>query len=427
MSGYRALFSTSGGRLFGVVGGELFEYFTGGYYINRGLLGSLTTGQVSIAENETQLIMVDGSLGWTYTPSSNTLTQITDSDFPSATHVVNIDGYFIVNKVNSGTFWWSALRDGTSWDALDYAYAEGIPDNIIALGKVNNELWIFGSESAEIWFDTGNSDSQFERVQQGFVDIGCSAPYSVATIGSTIFWLGGGKQGHGMVFAATGYTPQRISTHAIEYIIEQMASVSDCVAYTYQHEGHFFYVMNFTTGNRTLVYDMKTQMWHEMGAWNTKTSTFDRHRGQCYAYWDGKHYLGDWSNNNLYEMDYSVYTEDSAVIRRVRTGPAVQYNGSRLFFSKFELDVERGVGLTTGQGSAPKMLLTYSDDGGVTWKNDRELSLGALGKYQTRATAYRLGSSKDRVFRVSITDPVKCVITGARVNMEPEAGTVIAQ
>lgn len=427
MGGYRALFPTSGGRLFGVVGGEIFEFFSGGDFVNRGLLGSLTTGQVSISENETQLIIVDGSLGWTYTLSSNTLTQITDTDFPSASHVVNIDGYFIVNQINSGKCWYSASRDGTSWDATDFITAEGIPDNIIAIGKINNELWILGPESCEIWFDTGNSESQFERVQQGFVDIGCSAPHSVATIGSTIFWLGGGKQGHGMVFAATGYTPQRISTHAIEYVIEQMSTVSDCVAYTYQHEGHFFYVMNFTAGNRTLVYDMKTQMWHERGTWNTKTSTFDRHHGQCYAFWNSKHYVGDWSNNNLYELDYDVYTEDSAVIRRVRTGPAVQYNGARLFFNKFEVDVERGVGLTTGQGSAPVMLLTCSDDGGKTWKNDRELSLGALGKYQTRATAYRLGSSKDRVFRVSITDPVKCVITGARVNIEPEAGTIIAQ
>jgi hypothetical protein len=424
--GCRALFPTSGGRLFAVVGATFYEILTGNTYTSRGTLGT-SSGFISITENETQLIIVDGSQGWIYTLASDALTLITDEDFPACTHVVNIDGYFVVNKVNKGEFYWSASRDGISWDALDFAIAEGIPDNIVAIGKINNELWVFGNNSAEIWYDTGNSESLFERINQGFIDIGCGAAFSVATIANNIIWLGGGTQGHGMVFSATGYVPQRISTHAIEYIIGQMTTTSDAVAYTYQHEGHFFYVLTFPTENRTLVYDLKTQMWHERGEWDTDTGEFNRHKSSCYAYWNGRNYVGDFESGIIYTLDADVYTDNGAVIRRERTGPAVRYNGARLFFHKFELDIERGVGLTTGQGSAPVMMLSQSDDGGKTWSIDRELSLGALGKYQTRAIANRLGSSRDRVFRVAISDPVKCVITGARVNVEPEAGTEIEQ
>jgi hypothetical protein len=278
-----------------------------------------------------------------------------------------------------------------------------------------------------VWYNTGDSISQFQRIQQAFNDVGCAAEWSVATLGPAIFWLGDSAQGHGVVWMASTYAPQRISTHAIEYIISQMSDISDAIGFTYQQEGHYFYVLTFPTGNRTLVYDMKTQLWHERGQWNTTTGDFDRHRARAYMFADGRHYVGDYENGNIYYLDAATYTDNGAVIRRERTGPHISYNNARIFFKSFELDVERGVGLTAGQGSAPVLMARTSDDGGATWSNEREMSLGALGKYGTRARLNRCGMSRDRIFRVAISDPVKCVLVGAHCDITLEAGATPEQ
>jgi hypothetical protein len=420
---YRALYSTALDRLFAVIGSGLYEIFADGTSQLRGNINT-NSGKCSISENETQLIIVDGIEGWIYTLVDNTLSQIVSADFVASKHVLNLDGFFIVCEPNSGRFYWSTAGDGTSWDATNYAVAEGSPDNLVTIGKVNNELWLFGSKTSEIWYDTGNSDSQFQRISQGFIDNGCAAEWSVATIGNTIFWLGSNAQGHGIVWMASNYVPQRISTHAIEYIIGQIskkARIDDAHAYCYQEEGHLFYVLTFPTGDRSLVYDLKTGMWHERGYWDSKNGAMKRHRSECQVFWKGKNYVGDYQNTNLYELDLDTYTDNDSLIRRYRTGPHIRRDRKRLYHHSFELDVERGVGLSSGQGSAPKLYLQISNDGGKTFGADIPMSIGKIGQYTMRAIARRLGGSRDRVYRVWTDDPAKMIIAGARADIELES------
>lgn len=419
---YRALYTTALDRLFAVIGNGLYEIFANATSVLRGNINT-NIGFCSISENESQLIIVDGLEGWVYTLASNTLTKITSDEFVAGNHVVNIDGFFLVNEMNSGRFAWSDLRDGRNWNGLDYATAEGFPDNIVSLGKVNGEVWMFGTKTTEIWYNTGNSDSQFQRVNQGVIGIGCAAEWSVAAMGNTIFWLGSNSQGHGIVWSATSYVPQRISTHAIEYVIGQIAKtygIADAQAYCYQEEGHFYYVLTFPAGNRTLVYDLKSGMWHERGYWNSTTGTMERHRGSVYVFWKGKNYVGDYQSTALYELDLDTYTENGHPIRRIRTSPHIRNDRRRMYHHTLELDIERGVGLSSGQGSTPKLNLQISNDGGRTFGNDIPMSIGKIGEYTVRAIARRLGVSRDRVYRVWTDDPVKTVITGARADIEME-------
>jgi hypothetical protein len=501
---YRALYSSSLDRMFSVVGTTLYEIFSDKSHLIRGQL-STVAGPVSITENETQLLLVDGSDGYIYDMIANTLTKIVNYNdmvdtvavtaggtgyrvgdivtlavptngaactlsvyavdstgviaqagvsivnrgrgyalqeydttsaygtgakitvetlayggFKPASHCITLDGFFICNELNSGRFFWSNLRDGLTWNLLDYATAEGTPDNIVSIGKVNNEAWLFGPKSIEIWYDTGNYASEFQRIQQGFIDIGIAAPFSNAVMGDKIFWLGSNAVGHGIVYVATNYVPQRISTHAIEYIISQIGDISDAVGYCYQQEGHHYYVLNFTSGNRTIVYDVDSGMWHERAYWNANTSKNERHRGQYSTFCFGKVFLADYSNTNLYIYDLDTYTDNGDPIRRQRTGPHIRSDRKRLFHHEFEIDLERGVGLVTGQGQQPYITLTYSDDGGKTFGNERKLTIGSLGKNLTRAHTHRLGYSRDRVYRLTISEPVKVVLTGARADIEQE-------
>jgi hypothetical protein len=405
-----------------------------------GTVGLATVQVLSVTDgviDELGIALMDGGRGYTQATYPTTgglgsgatinVETLRDNGFVASPQIVNIDGFFIARRPSTGEFCWSYLRDGSTWDPLSYATAEGSPDALLAINKVNNELWLFGKKTTEIWYDTGDADSQFQRVQQGFIDVGIAAPDSSAVLGNQIFWLGADSQGSGVVWSAINYMPKRISTHAIEYVIAKIAKesgIADAAGYCYQQEGHFFYVLNFSAGQRTLVYDASTEMWHERGYWVPSKHQMQRHIGSKAVSCWGKILIGDYRNANIYEMSLDAYTDNGNLIRRIRTGPHIRSDRKRLFFHEFEADVQRGVGLEVAAdevpGNDPQLLLTQSEDGGLTFGNERRLNIGRVGQNLIRAHCHRLGYSRDRVFRLTISDPVKTVLLGARCDITAE-------
>jgi hypothetical protein len=225
------------------------------------------------------------------------------------------------------------------------------------------------------------------------------------------------------VYRNSGYTGKRISTHAIEYAIQSYGDVSDAVAYTYQQEGHAFYVLAFPTAGKTWAYDVSTGAWHERAGWNN--GAFTRHRAQCQMSFDSETIVGDYENGNLYAFDLELY-EDNGVIqkwlRSWRPIPENQNNTMRTAQHGLQLLCESGPGLNLGQGSDPEAMLRWSDDGGHTWSSEHWTKMGRIGQYGFRAFWRRLGMTlklRDRVYEVSGTDPVKIVITGANLIVTP--------
>lgn len=411
----RCLFGTSIGRAFTVSGDCLYELYKDGSYDLRGRIKTYD-GVINMADNGVELIIVDGIYGYIYSFESNTLEMITSEGFPgNCSHVQFINGRFIVNKNDSNQFnlYWSDLFDGKTWSGA-VASAEGYADKLLSIEKANNQLWLFGELSTEVFYDTGDSDRPYQRIQGAFFDNGTSAPYSTASNGNTVFWIGSNAQGSGIVWASTGYIPQRISTHAIEYIIGSMKRIDDAIGYCYQQEGHVFYVLTFPTGNRTLVYDVSTEMWHERSLYNNKSFSNERHIGNCCGFAFGKVYVGSRkSGGKIYELSRTTYTDDGTLIRRVRTSPHVHGENKQYNYLSFELDIEKGVGLNDGQGSTPDIMMQYSNDGGYTWSNEIWKTAGQIGKYSCRVKWLRLGMARDRVFRVVYSDPVPCTIVNA--------------
>ncbi len=397
---------------------KFYEIRADGVVTEKGTL-STTSGRVSMADNGNQLMIVDGAYGYIYDASNNTFQQIGDPDFPGANQVVFLDGYFIINKPNTGSFMISALYDGTSWNALDIATAEGDPDNLVALVNDHRQLWLFGKYSTEVFYNSGNADFPFERISGVFIEWGCVAPWSVAKLDNSIFWLAQNKYGQGVVVRADGYQPRIISTRAIEYQIAQYSTISDAFAFAYMDEGHAFYVLTFPTGNATWVYDAATGMWHERSSYNV-----GRWRVESYAYFNGFHMVGDFSNGNIYKMKMDVYSENGATIERIRTTRHI-FDGDyvNVFHHRLQVDMETGVGLASGQGSDPQAMLDWSDDGGHTWSSEvwggiGSVPVGGTGEYKKRLVWRRLGRSRDRIYRLKITDPVKVVIIGASLEVE---------
>jgi hypothetical protein len=421
------------------------------------LLGTIAgSGPVSMSDNGTQLFVAANGPSYIYNSNTNVFQQITDPDFPGAATVSYLDGYFIFNEPNSQKIWVTSLLDGLSIDPLDFASAEGNPDGLVSIIVNNREAWLFGTNSIEIWYDAGTPDFPLARIQGASNEIGCAAAFSVAKLDNSIFWLGQDARGRGIVYRNNGYTGVRASNHAIEWQIQQYGDISNAIAYTYQQDGHSFYVLTFPTVQKTWVYDVVTQSWHERAGWSN--GDFIRYRPNCQTAFNSEVILGDYESGNLYKYDLDVYADNGQTqkwLRSWRVIPSGQNNLKRTAQHSLQLDCETGVGLNgidpqdvivnyllaengnileaengdnivldyaTTQGANPEVMLRWSDDGGHTWSNEHWASMGRIGQYGRRVFWRRLGMTlklRDRVYEVSGTDPVKVVIIGAELLLSP--------
>ena len=414
-------------------------------------LGDVTgTGPVSIADNGTQIFFACNPDAYIYDESTNTFGQITDPDFPGAATVGYLDGYFVFNEPDSQRIWVTQILDGTQIDPLDFASAEGSPDGVVGVLVDHRECWVFGTDSTEVWYNAGNPDFPLAPIQGAFNEIGCAAPNSIAKMDNTVFWLGADARGQGVIYRAAGYNAQRISTHAIEWRIQNYKNMSDAVAYTYQQDGHAFYVISFPSADETWVFDAATNAWHQRSSYAEKivyegaflssafeneaffvafpfvnpsgaSGTFSRHRSNCQCNFQGNIIVGDYANGNIYTFDLDVFTDNDVAQRWLRSWralPTGQNNLKRTAHHSLQLECETGVGNSTGLGVNPQAMLRWSDDGGHTWSNEHWASMGPIGSTSTRVMWRRLGMSlklRDRVYEVSGSDPVRVYLTGAEL------------
>jgi hypothetical protein len=388
------------------------------------LLGTVAgTGPVSMADNGTQLFIAANGPSYIYNNQTNVFAPITDPDFPGAVTVGYLDGYFVFNEPNSQKIWITQLLDGTSVDPLDFASAEGSPDGVVGLIVDHRQVWVYGTNSVEVWYDTGASDFPLQRIDGAFNEIGCISAYTIAKMDNSLFWLGADARGQGIVYRANGYTGQRVSTHAVEWHIQQYGNLTDSLAYTYQQDGHSFYVLIFPSANTTWVYDVATGAWHERAGWNN--GSFTRHRSNCQMAFNNKVIVGDYENGNIYAFDMETYADNGQIQKWLRTWRALppgQNNLRRTAQHAMQIDLESGVGLNIGQGSDPEVMLRWSDDGGHTWSNEHWSKVGKIGEFYRRVWFRRLGMTlklRDRVYELSMTDPVKTAIMGAELLISP--------
>jgi hypothetical protein len=442
----------TGGALLLEDGGGLLQENSGVEYV--GIVSG--TGPVSMADNGTQIFIAANPDGYIYNSATEVFEQITDEDFPGAVTVGYLDGYFVFNEPNSQRVWVTSLLDGLSVDPLDFASAEGSPDGLVSLIIDHREAWLFGTNSVEVWYNSGDADFPLTRIQGAYNEIGCIAPYSVAKMDNSVFWLGADARGQGIVYRANGYQGVRVSTHAVEFAIQQYGDLSDAVGYTYQQDGHTFYVLNFTNADTTWVFDAATGAWHERAAF--RNGDFKRHRGNCHVRFGNDTVIGDYENGRIYTFDLDVYSDAGAVQKWLRSWRALPTGGNdlkRTAHHTLQIDCETGVGqqgwafgdiyylgdenlailetedgkeiildFNPVSGANPQLLLRWSDDGGHTWNGERATSMGRVGQYGTRAIFRRLGMTtklRDRVYEISGTDPVKVAIMGAELQLSGTA------
>lgn len=418
----RGMIRSANGTFVAVAGSTVYTITSGGTATNIGTIGT-TSGLVKMADNGAEVMITDGNLAYytdlsTVTEISDLTTIISDNSYDGPVWCTAQDGYLMVAFPNSQNWHLSAVDDASSWSSLDFVSADGRPGYIKAIISHRDELFVLKDSSYEWWYNSGNADFPFERHQGAEGEIGTFAQYSVDRIDNNLFFMGANEQGQGRAFIMDGYTPITITNSDMSYIFSKMTDVTDCEAYTYQKEGHVFYVLNFETDDQTWVYDVTEGLWHRRGYLNNTTNALERQRGHLQCHFNQKDYVGDYESGNIYELDSDTYTDNSQEIQRTLTLPHVKNKGKRLFISNFQLEMETGVGLQSGQGSDPQAMLYISKDGGHTWFGGLWNDIGVVGDYETRVKWHRLGSAVSAwTPKIVISDPVKIVITGAYINV----------
>jgi hypothetical protein len=417
----RATYTLSNQQLTYIISGNEVYYISGGSAIPSLVTGNLqsSTGPISIKDNGVQLLFVDGTNGYYITLGDTTLNLINDPNFYPADTVTYQDGYFILNQNGTTNFFISDLYS-IDFLPLNQAAKAGNSDILIAVISNNRELYLLGANTTEIWYNQGSSGSTpFVRQDGRFSQVGCVAPASVKVLQESFFWLGTNAQGGGIVYMLQNAMPTRISTHAIEYLIQSAGYLAGATAYSYQQEGHYFYCLNIPGLPTTLVYDLSTQQWSER---QDEMGTA-RHFGQTHALLNNDHIIGDYRNGNIYRYNLDVHTDNGEAVLRLRQTPHASDSLNNIFYRLFELDCQFGVGLVdngtnTGNAVTPRMMLQISKDGGQTFQNPIYGQVGQIGRWLTRCRWQRLGYGRDFVFRVYCSDPVKIQMLSAYVDAE---------
>jgi hypothetical protein len=417
-------------------------------------LGTITGGlrtPVSMADNGLDMVIVDGSgNGWHVTLAGNAFAQIdnTAGTFYGADKVDYLDTYLLFNKPTTPQFY-SSDSLALTFDPLWFANKESYSDLLVTLAVAKREIWLFGSQTTEIWFNSGKPDFPFESMPGIFIDHGCVAKYSVANYDNSVFWLTADRQGRGIVIMGAKYETKRISTYAIEAEIAKYERINDAIGFCYQLSGHTFYVLTFPRADKTWVHDITTGLWHEW-LWIDSNGDEHRHRANCYWPINGVGVVGDWQNGNLYALDQDVYTDNGTPIKRVRSYPHILNDGKRVFYRQLMADIECGeprgpqwVGLPADDllrdaggafmredGAKLKreaglrvdhdmVSLRWSDDRGHTFGNPVVQTAGNAGEYLTSLQYQRLGMARDRVFELSWSTASKRALQGAWIDVTP--------
>lgn len=376
------------GRTFAVTGtafNELFAPNLGPNFIFRGAI--VNDGKpIYMAASQTQVLLVSAGSLYVFTLATNTLAQVQPFNANTGLGLLGIpaqvryaDGFFFCLFANSNQIQASNPGDGSTWEGVSFTNVSVFPDNVSAIFENQRLLWVFGTTATQPYFNSGNFPFPYDVIQGAKVEQGIAAPASPVKADNSLLWMGQDERGSGIFWRANGYTPQRVSTHAMEYEWSTYPTIADLVTYSYQEQGHTFVVLNFPTAQKTWCFDLATGQWLQKGFWNTQPGNFTMHRAFCHTFNPafGGHLVGDPATGVVYQQSSSVLSDFGNVIRRVRRAPHIAKEEARIFHQELQVAVETGLG-PQFQGAAVPTIIPMLDANGAL----RSFQMGENGILQ---------------------------------------------
>jgi len=434
--------------LYVVAGFSLYKILQNLTWTIVGTFPASSTATVSMSDNSVQLLIVDGIAGYIYTIVAGSYAQaaldaagafgaITDVNFPNGTlSCTFMDGTLIAAKANTRQFYVSEYFDGTAWTNVYSLPTYGTKDNnsdlLLAVSAMNGVLTLYGEQSIEFWQNVGTSPLPFGRIAGATRNVGLAATYSIAMIDDIQLFLGQNLYGgYSQVNLLQGFNLTRVSTDDIEHIIGNLPGHvwHDAIAFGYMLDGHKMYQITFPSADKSLLYDISSDLWSELQSGMGLTG---RHIAQFGITFNALNYVSDSSTGNIYKIDDEITTDNGLSIKRQLITRHINMGGNRFAIDELYLDMETGgssiygqigSGVQSGQGSDPKIMLQVSKDGGRTFGIERWKSIGKVGQYKSpRVMWNRLGAAQDFVFKFTMTDPVLFIVIGGSVKIRQQEG-----
>ena len=409
--------------LYGVWGSRLIAQTVASGNLDIGGLNA-NPGRVEMARGRSHIAMVDGTDGYTY--DGTTFLQITDLDFPgntgagAPTHIRYLDGFFIVNDALTDNFFISAVEDPTAWNALDFDAAAVAPDNSLALTSTVSLLWIMGDQVAQAYYNSGNPDFPYDIVLNATQEVGILAPYSLAESDAGIFYLATTPEGGRFIYHIKGQAGAVITEDEQEAFLLTVTDPTDAYGFIYKQAGKSFYILQLsaTSGlngrtSSTLIFNIKTRTWEsrELGdgtAW----------RAGGHGILGGDNIVGSRLQARRLRLDLTDFRDAGNNVTRTRRTQIYHVNNSLMDWWALVVDLEGGVGNLLAPGDDPMLKMRYSNDGGRTFSNFLLGEIGKIGDTTQRVVFRNLGSGRNRVFEIVVSDPVNVTIINAYAEVE---------
>jgi hypothetical protein len=381
------------------------------------LIGGIATdGPVYMERNRripAQIAIVSDGLYYVIDTGSNSITEINDPNLPAPISVSILDGIGILPVVNGGINL-TEIDDFTSIDALAVGNAEAYPDDIVRSVTLEREAVFLGQTSIEWFQNTGDDPFPLTRVHA--LELGCLAGDSVTKVDTqsrkTVIWVAPDHT----VRAMNGYGGDVISTNEIEELIkllDQSGNAGELKGMAWAYAGRFFYALSCSLWTR--VFDSKTGHWH-----NRESYGIGRWRVGTVFKFGNKIIAGDFETGQLYTLDNRVFTENGNYLVSEIITPPVHAFPYRIKVRRLDIDAATGVGLNTGDvhGDDPKLMISWSKDGGYSWSGERERQLHGDARYKRVKPVYRMGRAghKGIIFRFRMSAPVERVLMQAALD-----------
>lgn len=422
----RGAYQTTQGDALFAIGNAIWRLSAQGALSSIGTIAD-TGSPVRFSDNGTTLFIVDGApgVGWYCSMptklgvgSYGALTPINDDAFYGSPTVAMIDTFFLFVNPNT-TNWYTSpaqfVDEGTTpFNSLYVASDATSLGTIIGLGVLGQYIWIFGRNQIEFWYDAGSPDFPFARVQGVTVEVGCISPYSIANVPTTantpngaMMWLGRDRSGYARVYLGQQTSAVPVSTYPVDGALQEMGEISGAIGNIYQQDGHVFYVLTIPGQSSSWVFDVSTGLWHERCALDASGNEVQiRPLFWTQAY--GKTWALDRDNGNIYQVSMDATDDAGTPIKRQRAFPHLLTNGQRGIHRQIMLDMQNGAG--------QQIAVDWSDDRGATFCAPQTLALGTTGNVWP--TLWRLGLARDRVYRLTWTDPGATALMGAFLQID---------
>lgn len=402
------------GVLYKVSGTTLYEISSTGTQTSIGTISG--SFRCSFINDATTMVIVSGGLVYSY--NGTTLQEETDSDFESPQTVAYLNNQAIYDGTNNRF----AVSDAgllTIINSLNYGAAESAGDDLVRVYAFNQVLYLLGQKTIEPWYNTGEGEPPFARIEGGIITVGLGAMFSVSNNDNFMYFFSDDRS----IYRVSGQSSfTKVINPAIGYTFQQYETVSDAIGNCFTFNGQNFYMLTFPSQNKTWVYSESSDSFFELSTGVDGS----RHLSNSYVYIYGKHLISDYNSGDIYEWDFDTFTDNGETIKRVRQTRTLdggllspQAVGKTIFMGELEVIMNTGnTDLLSGQGSNPEIMLRYSDDGGRTWSGYINGLVGEKSQHNIKVKFSPLGSFRQRIIELSATDPLAWEIYGARAEIE---------